>query len=532
MKKLLITATLLLLLSLKPLFAGVAKGVDVREVQNILTELCFNVGPIDGVWGKKTEKAAEEFFTKYFKKYGGYLGHMELKMLEASYRAGVVSGQRIKRCPIEIKDKPLNAENKVTFNNKKKANSNEFICESGLSDVYYSRKRKVRHRVVNGATVFQGFYELPQGLRPCANDKTLNFYYSKWLGERHGQKYVVLPSSNPLQIASLAQNSEVLDRQLEFNGILSYLYYKEGKIQFDQLAPQSRFQFDLNNKTEFRSNSIGKSIVSYLIGNAICDGYINSVDETLGSWPILENTLYSELPLIDLLNMRARDQHVVTEKDGFLKTGRWFNPVSIRDAASLELENTKPNKRREYNYNGFITNVLMNYMIFKLGDNWQDFLDQVFQEKIKIGHRFIFQKAYGADRDGVGWYSAYASRYDYLRIAISMLNDWQSDNCVGKYLKQIKKRSEPMGKQFWLFDLKPKNARNNAGFASQYGGQFYFNYTGMKQRNIFGMDGYGGQSVLIDMDNSRIVVVNAASTNYDWYELVYQPIKTGKLKTN
>ena len=89
-----------------------------------------------------------------------------------------------------------------------------------------------------------------------------------------------------------------------------------------------------------------------------------------------------------------------------------------------------------------------------------------------------------------------------------------------------------MGKQFWLFDLKPKNARNNAGFASQYGGQFYFNYTGMKQRNIFGMDGYGGQSVLIDMDNSRIVVVNAASTNYDWYELVYQPIKTGKLKTD
>ena len=303
----------------------------------------------------------------------------------------------------------------------------------------------MRHRVVNGATVFQGFYELPQRLRPCANDKTLNFYYSKWLGERHAQKYVVLPSSNPLQVASLAQKSEVLDRQLEFNGILSYLYYKEGNIQFDQLAPQSRFQFDLNNKTEFRSNSIGKSIVSYLIGNAICDGYINSVDETLGSWPILENTLYSELPLIDLLNMRARDQHVVTEKDGFLKTGRWFNPVSIRDAASLELENTKPNKRREYNYNGFITNVLMNYMIFKLGDNWQDFLDQVFQEKIKIGHRFIFQKAYGADRDGVGWYSAYASRYDYLRIAISMLNDWQSDNCVGKYLKQIKKRSEPMG---------------------------------------------------------------------------------------
>ena len=98
MKKLLITATLLLLLSLKPLFAGVDKGVDVREVQKILTELCFNVGPIDGVWGKKTEKAAEEFFTKYFKKYGGYLGHQEFLMLKASSHAGVVGGKNIERC--------------------------------------------------------------------------------------------------------------------------------------------------------------------------------------------------------------------------------------------------------------------------------------------------------------------------------------------------------------------------------------------------------------------------------------------------
>ena len=72
MKKLLIAATLLLLLSLKPLFAGVAKGVDVREVQSILTELCFNPGPIDGVWGQKTEKAAKDFFSKYSKFFKGY----------------------------------------------------------------------------------------------------------------------------------------------------------------------------------------------------------------------------------------------------------------------------------------------------------------------------------------------------------------------------------------------------------------------------------------------------------------------------
>ena len=105
MKKLLITATLLLLLSIKPLFAGVAKGVYVREVQTILTELCFNPGPIDGVWGKKTEKAAEEFFTKYFKIYGGYFGHVQLKMLQASGRSGVVGEKELNQCPTSISEK-------------------------------------------------------------------------------------------------------------------------------------------------------------------------------------------------------------------------------------------------------------------------------------------------------------------------------------------------------------------------------------------------------------------------------------------
>ena len=105
MKKLLITATLLLLLSLKPLFAGVAKGIDVREVQTILASFCFNPGPVDGVWGKKTEKAAEDFFTKYFKIYGGYFGNVQLKMLQSYNRSGVVKGEALKRCSPSISDK-------------------------------------------------------------------------------------------------------------------------------------------------------------------------------------------------------------------------------------------------------------------------------------------------------------------------------------------------------------------------------------------------------------------------------------------
>ena len=63
---------------MKPLFAGVDKGIDVAEVQKMLTDLCFNVGPIDGKWGAKTEKAAEKFLFNY----SGQFGKNELNALK------------------------------------------------------------------------------------------------------------------------------------------------------------------------------------------------------------------------------------------------------------------------------------------------------------------------------------------------------------------------------------------------------------------------------------------------------------------
>ena len=81
MKKLLITATLLLLLSLKPLFAGVDKGIDVAEVQKMLTELCIDAGPIDGVWGRKTEAAVKDFLYNY----SGQFGENDMKILKSHH---------------------------------------------------------------------------------------------------------------------------------------------------------------------------------------------------------------------------------------------------------------------------------------------------------------------------------------------------------------------------------------------------------------------------------------------------------------
>ena len=38
-----------------------------------------------------------------------------------------------------------------------------------------------------------------------------------------------------------------------------------------------------------------------------------------------------------------------------------------------------------------------------------------------------------------------ATRFDYLRIAKAIMDDYQNDTCVGKYLKEIYKRRIPKG---------------------------------------------------------------------------------------
>ena len=43
-----------------------------------------------------------------------------------------------------------------------------------------------------------------------------------------------------------------------------------------------------------------------------------------------------------------------------------------------------------------------------------------------------------------------------------------------------------------------------------------------------GMHGYGGQHVVIDFDNSRIVVANAIHENFNYPKLVYGPFKKNK----
>ena len=333
--------------------------------------------------------------------------------------------------------------------------------------------------------------------------------------------------------SNLRKDKDVL-KEIKNNketGLISYLLFEDNKIVIDESDIPIEVQGDRIIDGLLPSHSMGKSLVSYVTGHAICEGYIESVDERLTGWDVIENTLYEDQVLIDLLNMAAGDQEYIGERlrpreDNFLKRSKVNgNLIPLKRIMELDLLNSKKSKP-VYNYSALTTHVILNYVIHKTDDDWQKLLNKVFNEHVKVKNSVYFTKTPKVGRyeklvgyEQTGRYSFYATRYDYLRIAKTIMEDWNNDTCAGKYLKTIYERR--IEKADNVKDL------DDVGlYTKKYGGQFHFDIFGLKKtRKILGMSGFAGQQILIDVDNKKIIVVNSLYRNYNWKKIVYKKIK-------
>ena len=168
------------------------------------------------------------------------------------------------------------------------------------------------------------------------------------------------------------------------------------------------------------------------------------------------------------------------------------------------------------------TNTIGAYVVFKSGDSFQELLDDIFKKKVRIKDDVFFRKNENANYgEETFWYHFYATRSDFLRIAKAMLDDWQNDTCEGQYLKTIYEKR--INKNLQNYGSKFSNEN-----PEYYGGQFHMGYQGMKNRPVMGMDGFGGQGMLIDFERGRIIGTQAIHQDYNWKKIVYEPIKIGK----
>ena len=370
-------------------------------------------------------------------------------------------------------------------------------------------------------------WTLPEEANP--NFGSLLYYFFKYQhshfvpGSRTYQwdTYEAKPSSQHYKFKSDLKVDKYIKKQINKTALLSYLLYEDGKITVDEISPKNRFGDFVNNETKLRSMSIGKTMVSYVMGHAICRGYIDSVDSRLNDWSLTKNTLYENQKIIDLLNMKAGDQKYVN-RSNFKDGSGDVDSITILGAMS-KMSNLKKSKS-QYNYNALLPHLLLNYISFKSGDDFENLLEDIFQNEAQIEQSVYFFKHPNMNKEsGIANSMFFATRYDYLRIAKSILDDWQNDTCMGKYLKTIYKNRIPKGNFNQRFDLS-----NTFSGTKTYAGFFHTDYSGMKKRSIMGMSGYGDQEIIIDFDRSRILVINSMHGNYNWKKIAYSVIKKGE----
>jgi hypothetical protein len=76
---------------------------------------------------------------------------------------------------------------------------------------------------------------------------------------------------------------------------------------------------------------------------------------------------------------------LIYKLDNKIQDRRNVNVSTIKSVMeSSILQSTKKSKKPLYNFNALATNTIMNYTIFKVGDDYQNLLNKVFKEDAKI----------------------------------------------------------------------------------------------------------------------------------------------------
>jgi len=177
-----------------------------------------------------------------------------------------------------------------------------------------------------------------------------------------------------LPAAATGDKQVSLDEFLTQNRIAGMLVIKDGEVVLEE--------YRLGNTAESRwiSFSVAKSVVAMLIGAAIEDGYINSVDEKVTDYlPRLKSSAYDQTTIRNLLQMASGVEWNEDYADPNSDVGR-------ADYATLALYEHLRNKPRTgapgdvFNYNTAETNLAGTLLRSAMGNNLSTYLnDKIWQ---------------------------------------------------------------------------------------------------------------------------------------------------------
>ena len=190
---------------------------------------------------------------------------------------------------------------------------------------------------------------------------------------RAGGKVLELPE-NPVELGAtvIQRNGQTMtvDEYFVRQNVAGLLVLKDGKIAYER--------YGLGNTAESRwiSFSVTKSVVSMLVGAAIRDGYIESVDEMVSDYlPRLKGSPYDQSSIENVLQMASGVQWNEDYADpaSDVNSASW-QTVALYDYLAKKKRDADPGT--EFNYNTAETNLVGTLLRSAIGNNLSTYLEE------------------------------------------------------------------------------------------------------------------------------------------------------------
>ena len=340
------------------------------------------------------------------------------------------------------------------------------------------------------------------------NDKSdsealsMHKFRSNVLVHRH-QSEIIPPAKKPEMIKDTSKPNGTIRNIIDQSDLLSVLFYDGNSITVNELSTTK-----LKPLNKMYSMSISKSYIGYLLGHAICDGFIKTLDDSIGQYvPETSGTIYEGVSLQNMINMTAGDvDHWERGSNNMIV---YAGPIvrgkkTIKDMLE-ESRGVSPVKKPNFYYSNILPDLVGRAIHLKSPLGLKDY----FYKKIAGSSGTSSEMLYLKDKNewGIHFAFLYATRGDYLKFAKLIAQDWKSNSCIGSYLKKLYENRVPTGK--------PQNGSHN--FQS-YGGFFWMDKSNFDFPH-FVMNGHGGQRVIINLNTGAILSMHAIRGNYNQTEV-------------
>lgn len=304
----------------------------------------------------------------------------------------------------------------------------------------------------------------------------------RWI--RAGDKPLALPEK-PADLDSLAIPHDggtlTVAGYLERQSVAGLLVIKDGAIVYE------RYRLGNDRDSRWLSYSVAKSVVSMLVGAAIRDGYIASVDEKVTDYlPRMKGSAYDQARIRDILQMASGVAWDETYDDpqSDVNQANW-NTLALYDYLGDKPRNGAPGTT--FNYNTAETNLAGNLLRAAIGNNLATYLE----EKIWRPFGMEADAAWTLTEPGGGEFGGCclnATLRDYGRLGLFALNNGRLAD------------GTPVLPKGWMTE----------STAPSEGAPYYGYLWWLREGGAFQASGIFGQGIYIDPLRNLVIALHSA----------------------